>query len=97
MIIGCFFKWPREEGEVSESPMVHMRPPTIPETPPPVLRPEELRALLDTYRGTAFDQRRDAALLWLCIDTGIRRAEAAGWRATGVRCGVAPCDIVQPY
>lgn len=73
-----FFKWLREEGEIAESPMIHMHPPAIPETPPPVLRPEELRALLDTCRGTSFDERRDAALIWLFMDTGIRRAEAAG-------------------
>ena len=33
-----FFKWAFEEGEVNESPMAHMKPPKIPENPPPVLR-----------------------------------------------------------
>jgi site-specific recombinase XerD len=79
-----FFKWLREEGEIVESPMIHMRPPSIPETPPPVLRPEELRSLLDTCKGTTFDERRDAALIWLFLDTGIRRAEAAGLQLADV-------------
>ncbi|HEY5476171.1 MAG TPA: phage integrase N-terminal SAM-like domain-containing protein [Tepidiformaceae bacterium] len=34
----AFFKWLREEGEIEESPMVHMRPPKIPELAPPILR-----------------------------------------------------------
>lgn len=80
---GCqaFFAWALEEGEVRVSPMVNMKPPRLPETPPPVLRDVELRKLLDacardrTYRG-----RRDEALLRLFMDTGTRRAEVLGLR-----------------
>ena len=73
-----FFKWLVAEGEISESPMINMKPPTIPDTPPPVLRDDELKALLATCDGTDFDDRRDTAILSLLLDSGIRRAEIAG-------------------
>ena len=76
-----FFGWLVEEGEIDESPMVHMKPPRVPENPPDVLREEELRALLTTCeRGATFEERRDAAVLRVFIDTGARRAEIAGLR-----------------
>jgi site-specific recombinase XerD len=64
--------------------MANMRPPHVPETPPPVLQPAELRALLATVAGTDFEERRDAAILRLFLDSGIRRAEIAGLRLEDV-------------
>jgi site-specific recombinase XerD len=76
-----FFRWLVEEGEIGESPMARMKPPRVPDNPPDVLREEELRALLRTCeRGPAFEDRRDAAILRVFIDTGARRAEIAGLR-----------------
>lgn len=75
------FKWLLEEGEIRESPMVHMRPPKVTEYEPPVLREDELRALLRTCeRGTGLEDRRDHALLRVFIDTGARLSEVAGLR-----------------
>jgi site-specific recombinase XerD len=79
-----FFRWLADEGEIERSPMATMRPPQVPETPPPVLREEELRRLLDACAGTSFDDRRDAAILRLFIDTGMRRAELASLRLEDV-------------
>jgi site-specific recombinase XerD len=79
-----FFRWLADEGEIERSPMGTMRPPQVPETPPPVLREEELRRLLDACAGTSFDDRRDSAILRLFIDTGMRRAELAGLRLEDV-------------
>lgn len=73
-----FFRWLVDEGEIAVSPMARMHPPTIPETPPDVLRPEALKKLLDVTTGQAFDERRDRAVLYLLIDTGIRLGEIAG-------------------
>jgi site-specific recombinase XerD len=73
-----YFKWLTDEGEIRESPMARMKPPTIPETPPPVLREDEIKKLLAACSGTDFDDRRDLAIIWLLADTGIRRAEIAG-------------------
>ncbi|MDQ6855147.1 MAG: phage integrase N-terminal SAM-like domain-containing protein, partial [Actinomycetota bacterium] len=72
------FKWLAEEGEIVESPMRNMRPPTVPEALVPHLSEDALKALLATCRGRGFEERRDAAMLMLFIDTGMRRAELAG-------------------
>lgn len=78
------FGWLEEEGEIPASPMRRMRPPAIPEAPVPVISEPQLRALLATCKGTSFEDRRDNALLRLLIDSGIRRAEAAGLRVGDV-------------
>lgn len=76
-----FFRWLVEEGELRTSPMDRMRPPHVPETPPAVLSEDELKRLLARCeRGSHFDDRRDAALIRVFIDTGARRAEVAGLR-----------------
>jgi site-specific recombinase XerD len=73
-----FFRWLRDEGEIHENPMANMRPPRVPEAPPPVLRDEEVKALLKATAGQRFEDRRDHALIRLLYDTGMRRGEAAG-------------------
>lgn len=75
-----FFRWLREEGEITESPMIHMSPPTIPEKPVPVVRVEDLRSLLDGCDGSTFEGRRDEAILRVFIDTGARLSELADLR-----------------
>lgn len=74
------FRFLVDEGEITESPMARMRPPKIPETPPPVLSDDELRALLTACEGTGFEDRRDVALLRVLVDTGARVSELAGLR-----------------
>lgn len=75
-----FFRWLVGEGELPTSPMANMRPPHVPEEPPEVLQPAQLRALLATCDGTDFEARRDVAILRLFLDTGMRRTELAGLR-----------------
>lgn len=72
-----FFKWAIEEGDITVSPMQHIKPPRITETPVPVLSDDELHRLLDTCAGRDFYARRDMAILRLLLDTGMRRAELA--------------------
>lgn len=79
-----FFKWLATEGEIVSSPMATMHPPQVPEEPPPVLREDDLRHLLASCAGTEFDDRRDAAIIRLFLDTGMRRAELAGLRLEDV-------------
>ena len=76
----AFWKWAISEDEVRESPMARMTPPIIPEEPPPILRPEEIRAILEACAGTDFEARRDTAIVRLLLDTGMRRGELAGLR-----------------
>ena len=42
-----FFRWLVDEGELRESPMARMKPPTVPETPPDVVREDQVKRLLD--------------------------------------------------
>ena len=58
--------------------MVEMKPPTVTDKPIRVLSEDQLRALLGTWSGKTFIQRRDDAIIRLFVDTGMRRAEMAG-------------------
>jgi site-specific recombinase XerD len=75
-----FFRWAEEEGEVADgkNPMRHVKPPKVIAQPPDVVDVEQIRALLKACDGRTFEDRRDAALIRLLYDTGIRLAECAG-------------------
>jgi site-specific recombinase XerD len=73
-----FFRWAVEEGELETSPMARMKPPMVPEDPPPVISEDAFRKLLRSTEGRDFSARRDHALIRLLGDTGMRRAECAG-------------------
>jgi site-specific recombinase XerD len=75
-----FFKWAVHEGEIAASPMVKMKPPHIPEEPPPLVSDADLARLLKACEGKDFLSRRDAAIIRLLLDTGMRRSELAGLR-----------------
>ena len=76
-----FFAWLVEEGELKRSPLERMKPPRVPDQPPPVLRDDDLKRLLATCeRQQGFDDRRDAAILRIFIDCGARLSEVAGLR-----------------
>jgi site-specific recombinase XerD len=80
-----FFAWLVEEGEIRESPMARMKPPRLPETPPPVLGMAELRRILAACeRDKTFAGRRDDAILRVFMDTGARRGEVLGLRIEDV-------------
>jgi site-specific recombinase XerD len=74
----AFFKWCLEEEEIPESPMRNMSPPILPEQPVPILTDEELSRLIKACEGKTFEDRRDAAMIRLLLDSGMRRAELAG-------------------
>ncbi|MGH7757842.1 MAG: tyrosine-type recombinase/integrase [Candidatus Dormibacteria bacterium] len=72
-----FYGWLVSEGEVERSPMAGMKPPAIPEQLAPVPDDDDLRRLLKACEGKTFENRRDAAILTLFIDTGARLSELA--------------------
>ena len=79
-----FFRWAVEDGEITVSPMANMSPPTVPDVPVPIVSDDDLKKLLKTTEGKDFEQRRDAALLRVFIDCGVRLAEATNLRVDDV-------------
>ncbi|MGI5288350.1 tyrosine-type recombinase/integrase [Nonomuraea polychroma] len=69
-----FFKWWSAEEELP-NPMLGLKPPEVPEQPVPVLRKEQLGAILKSCEGREFINRRDKAIFYLFMDSGMRRAE----------------------
>jgi site-specific recombinase XerD len=81
--VARFFAWLVDDDAIDESPAANVKPIPIPETPPPVLRPDDIRRLLDAAKGRDFESRRDTALVWLLL-CGLRRGELAGLRLEDV-------------
>lgn len=77
-----FFSWLTEEEPslVPVSPMRTIRHPKVPARNKPPLSEDELRALLATAAGDGFEDRRDAAILRVLVDTGMRVSGLAGLR-----------------
>ena len=73
-----YFRWLIDEGEIKVNPMERMKVPKVAQQPVEVLLPEQIAAILKACEGSDFYSRRDAALVRVLLDTGIRRAEAAG-------------------
>jgi site-specific recombinase XerC len=65
-------------GRAGHQPDGRLNPPQIPDEPPPVLTDDQLRRLLKACEGRDFTDQRDAAILRLFLDTGVRVSEAAG-------------------
>jgi site-specific recombinase XerD len=79
-----FWRWAAEEEEVDRSPMEHIKPPRVPDVPVPVVSADDFRRLLATTTKKTFINRRDAAILLLMYDTGVRRGEAIGLKSTDI-------------
>lgn len=79
-----FFKWAASDDLIVNSPMLKMRPPKVPDSPPAVLREQELQKLLRTCEGAGYRQRRDTALLMFFIDTGSRLDEVTRLQVTDI-------------
>lgn len=74
-----FFDWLDGEGEISGSPIVKMRPPVI-RAAGTVLSDDQVRGLLAACSGKDFRDRRDAAIIGLFLDTGMRLEGMGGLR-----------------
>jgi site-specific recombinase XerD len=73
------YRWLVETEEVIDrSPFDRLRPPHVPDIPIPVIPDRLLRDLLDTCRTWQFTDVRDAAIIRILFDCGLRRAEVAG-------------------
>ena len=46
-----FFKWCVEKGEITETPMKRVRPPSVPEVPVPIISHDHLRRIFKSAEG----------------------------------------------
>jgi site-specific recombinase XerD len=76
-VLSRFFKWLHTEDCISVNPFSRIPVPSAKPTRPTVLRDDELRAILESCKGTDFVHRRDMAIVSLLIDTGCRLGELA--------------------
>jgi site-specific recombinase XerC len=79
-----FCRWLVEEGEADHDATAGIRTPRPPEPRTRVLTEAELRALLRACDGRDFRARRDAAIVLLFADAGLRLGELAGLTVTDV-------------
>jgi site-specific recombinase XerD len=73
-----FFRWAVSEQEAERDPTEGIKTPAPNDALTPVLKLEDVRALLATCSGRDFASRRDAAIIMLFVDGGLRLAELAG-------------------
>jgi integrase/recombinase XerC len=79
-----FFRWLVEEGEIEQSPMVHVRQPKVVQKVIPVISDQDTRRLLEACAGNGFAQLRDQALIRMYANTGAWLSEIGGLLLTDV-------------
>lgn len=72
-----FFGWLVDEGELMDSPMAQLPRPAAPLAEPIALSTGQIETLLTACTGLAFEDLRDAALIRLFVETGLRLREMA--------------------
>ncbi len=70
-----YFQWLVEEGELRDNPMVHLKAPPLEEKIPDPYSDEEVRLMLKTCRGRDLESVRNAAIIMVLLDTGLRASE----------------------
>src|ERR1700733_88960 len=75
-----FFRWHSTEDpdEPRLNPMANLKPPKLGSKVVPVFTDDELAGLVGACKGSGYRNRRDAAIISLFRDTGIRLSELAG-------------------
>ncbi len=71
----AFCTWLVEEGELEETPFRKVKTPSVPKRQPVPLTDEELQALLAACPRNELAGVRDAALILVLLDTGLRLSE----------------------
>lgn len=76
-----FFRWLEREGYIDRNPVDQVEAPGVPEEEVDIPTDDQIKRLLATCEGkgkTTFRDRRDAAIIRVFLDTGMRRSEMAG-------------------
>jgi len=82
-----WFAWLEAEGEIDESPMRRVDKPKVPVAVKPFFEDKEIEALLKSASGSSFEDRRDAAIMRVLVDTGVRVSGLAGLQLDDVMLG----------
>lgn len=82
--IRALFNWAEKRDRVTVSPMKKMNRPHVPKVQKPIHTGDEVRAMLKTCKGRSFSDLRDAALIRLFYDSGLRLSNVAGLRVESV-------------
>lgn len=84
-----FFNYLLEDEEIRWHPMQGMSAPPAPAPEVPVLSNDVIDALLKTCKSPSFEDRRDAALIMLLLDTGGRVSEVTNLTLADIGDGAA--------
>lgn len=79
-----FGRWLVAEGELPEDPLVGVKAPKLPTKVVRGLSDEQLRALIKACQGVGFTDRRDAAIVRLMAETGLRAGEVVALKVADV-------------
>lgn len=73
--------------------MALMKPFTVPKTPAPIPDKGDIKKLLAACVGKDFEPVRDTAIIFLLLDTGMRRAELIGLTTVDMDVHDQECDV----
>lgn len=79
-----FFRWMIAEGECATDPFLGVRTPAPGQPHTPVLSNDDIRDMLEACGGNTFTGRRDAAIIMILADGGLRLSELSGLRVEDV-------------
>jgi site-specific recombinase XerD len=93
--VRALFDWLVKEGEATASPVLRVERPRLVEPDIRVPTLEELRAVLATAADRkSFRDVRDAAVIRLWLDTGLRRSELAGLTVADVDLSAGEASVM---
>lgn len=69
------FNWIELEEEIPSSPFKRLTEPKADVKPVPIYTDDELKALLKVTAGASFENRRDRAMIFVLLDSGVRLGE----------------------
>lgn len=75
-----FFEYLVDVDEIRVSPMAKMKPPKVEDMEVPIIPDDALQKLLKACSGKGYRERRDMALIWALLDTGLRVSEMSSLR-----------------
>jgi site-specific recombinase XerD len=81
--LSAFWSFAVEQEAVAEHPMAKLRPPIIRQDQPQPLTEQQMVALFQAARKGR-NPRRDEAILWVLVDTGLRASEVCSLRVKDV-------------